>query len=131
MGLDFSHNNKLNFFNTVTMQAQDTAPSDFPCNDKFLIQSTIVPKGTKEEQVQSSDLCNIQGNIDSRNIQHILTQVQSSDLCNQVYPDEQRIQDPNSRSTMNNSRSKLRKWYIQMNNEQFRKRTSRSKFKTR
>ena len=68
-----NHNNKPIFFNTVTMQAQDTAPSDFPCNDKFLIQSTIVPKGIKEEQVQSSDLCNIQGNIDSRNIQHILT----------------------------------------------------------
>ncbi|XP_059632665.1 vesicle-associated protein 2-2-like [Cornus florida] len=36
---------------TVTMQAQHSAPSDMQCKDKFLIQGTIVPFGTSEEDV--------------------------------------------------------------------------------
>ncbi|KAJ9541093.1 hypothetical protein OSB04_027599 [Centaurea solstitialis] len=35
----------------VTMQAQNVAPMDFICKDKFLVQSTIVPPGTKEEHI--------------------------------------------------------------------------------
>ncbi|XP_009624922.1 vesicle-associated protein 2-2 isoform X2 [Nicotiana tabacum] len=39
---------------TVTMQAQRTLPSDMPCKDKFLIQSTVVPFGTNEEEITPS-----------------------------------------------------------------------------
>ncbi|GMY21208.1 vesicle-associated protein 1-2-like [Fagus crenata] len=39
---------------TVTMQAQRTAPSDMVCKDKFLIQSTIVPVGTTDEDITPS-----------------------------------------------------------------------------
>lgn len=35
----------------VTMQAQPSAPSDMKCKDKFLIQSTVVPFGTTEEDI--------------------------------------------------------------------------------
>ncbi|KAJ4969229.1 hypothetical protein NE237_015930 [Protea cynaroides] len=36
---------------TVTMQAQQETPPDMQCKDKFLIQSTIVPFGTTEEDI--------------------------------------------------------------------------------
>ncbi|KAG8370056.1 hypothetical protein BUALT_Bualt14G0077900 [Buddleja alternifolia] len=36
---------------TVTMQAQKSAPSELQCKDKFLIQSTVVPFGTTEEEI--------------------------------------------------------------------------------
>ncbi|XP_075659991.1 vesicle-associated protein 2-2 [Castanea sativa] len=39
---------------TVTMQAQRTAPLDMVCKDKFLIQSTIVPAGTIDEDITPS-----------------------------------------------------------------------------
>ncbi|XP_049385693.1 vesicle-associated protein 2-2-like [Solanum stenotomum] len=39
---------------TVTMQAQRTAPSDMQCKDKFLIQCTVVPFGTNEEEIPPS-----------------------------------------------------------------------------
>ncbi|XP_043708956.1 vesicle-associated protein 2-2-like isoform X2 [Telopea speciosissima] len=39
---------------TVTMQAQREAPPDMQCKDKFLIQSTIVPFGTTEEDIKPS-----------------------------------------------------------------------------
>ncbi|XVE62605.1 hypothetical protein DITRI_Ditri06bG0131600 [Diplodiscus trichospermus] len=38
---------------TVTMQAQREAPPDMICKDKFLIQSTVVPVGTSDEDVTS------------------------------------------------------------------------------
>lgn len=38
---------------TVTMQAQRVAPPDMQCKDKFLIQSTIVPFGSTEEDITS------------------------------------------------------------------------------
>ncbi|GAV63398.1 Motile_Sperm domain-containing protein [Cephalotus follicularis] len=38
---------------TVTMQAQRVAPPDLECKDKFLIQSTVVPFGTTEEDITS------------------------------------------------------------------------------
>jgi hypothetical protein len=40
--------------NVVTMQAQRTAPPDMACRDKFLIQSTIVPDGTTDENITPS-----------------------------------------------------------------------------
>ncbi|KAK3039032.1 hypothetical protein RJ639_027517 [Escallonia herrerae] len=36
---------------TVTMQAQRSAPADMHCKDKFLVQSTVVPFGTTEEDI--------------------------------------------------------------------------------
>ncbi|KAK1410695.1 hypothetical protein QVD17_37234 [Tagetes erecta] len=39
---------------TVTMQAQNVAPPDLICNDKFLIQSTIVPDATTENFIMST-----------------------------------------------------------------------------
>ncbi|XP_019070460.2 vesicle-associated protein 2-2 [Solanum lycopersicum] len=39
---------------TVTMQAQRAAPSDMQCKDKFLIQCTVVPFGTNEEEIPPS-----------------------------------------------------------------------------
>ncbi|XVE65682.1 hypothetical protein DITRI_Ditri08aG0019300 [Diplodiscus trichospermus] len=38
---------------TVTLQAQRVAPPDLMCKDKFLIQSTVVPFGTAEEDIAS------------------------------------------------------------------------------
>lgn len=35
------------------MQAQKSAPDDMQCKDKFLIQHTIVPYGTAEEEITS------------------------------------------------------------------------------
>lgn len=37
----------------VTMQAQRSAPADMICKDKFLIQGTVVPPGTREEDITS------------------------------------------------------------------------------
>ena len=36
------------------MQAQRTSPPDMECKDKFLIQSTIVPDGTTDENIEPS-----------------------------------------------------------------------------
>ncbi|CAN6548159.1 unnamed protein product [Malus baccata var. baccata] len=38
---------------TVTMQAQNVAPPDLLCKDKFLIQSTVIPFGTTEQEITS------------------------------------------------------------------------------
>ncbi|GLT75041.1 hypothetical protein SLA2020_467950 [Shorea laevis] len=38
----------------VTMQAQREVPADMTCKDKFLIQSTIVPVGTTDEDITAS-----------------------------------------------------------------------------
>lgn len=43
----------LHFVGAVTMQAQRAAPPDLHCKDKFLIQSTVVPVGTAEEDITS------------------------------------------------------------------------------
>lgn len=41
----------ISLFNEVTMQAQRSAPLDMHCKDKFLIQSTVAPFGTSEEDI--------------------------------------------------------------------------------
>ncbi|KAM1103849.1 hypothetical protein COP2_012617 [Malus domestica] len=38
---------------TVTMQAQRVAPPDLQCKDKFLIQCTVIPFGTTEQEITS------------------------------------------------------------------------------
>lgn len=40
--------------NVVRMQAQKLAPPDMLCKDKFLIQSTVVPADTTDEDITSS-----------------------------------------------------------------------------
>lgn len=39
------------FFDAVTMQGQKTAPPDMQLKDKFLVQATVVPFGTTEEDI--------------------------------------------------------------------------------
>lgn len=39
---------------TVTMQAQKLAPPDMVCKDKFLVQSTVVPEGTTDEDFNAN-----------------------------------------------------------------------------
>ncbi|KAL8515533.1 hypothetical protein ACS0TY_014282 [Phlomoides rotata] len=39
---------------TVTMQAQKSAPSEMHLKDKFLIQSTVIPFGTSEDEITPS-----------------------------------------------------------------------------
>lgn len=39
--------------NAVTMQAQRVAPPDLQCKDKFLIQCTVIPFGTTEQEITS------------------------------------------------------------------------------
>ncbi|CAI9271989.1 unnamed protein product [Lactuca saligna] len=64
---------------TVTMQAQNAVPSDFVCKDKFLIQSTIVPKGTKEEHITSTTFSKEEGkHIEEKRLQVILVSPPSS-----------------------------------------------------
>ncbi|XP_039045495.1 vesicle-associated protein 2-2-like [Hibiscus syriacus] len=46
---------------TVTMQAQREAPPDMICRDKFLIQSTIVPAGTTDENITSATFLKVSG----------------------------------------------------------------------
>ncbi|KAI3717164.1 hypothetical protein L1987_68587 [Smallanthus sonchifolius] len=48
---------------TVTMQAPKVAPPDMICRDKFLVQSTVVPEGTKEEDVTSNMFAKEDGKI--------------------------------------------------------------------
>ncbi|KAF5740571.1 hypothetical protein HS088_TW11G00645 [Tripterygium wilfordii] len=47
---------------TVTMQAQKVAPPDIVCKDKFLIQSTVVPDKTTEEDITASLFAKGDGN---------------------------------------------------------------------
>ncbi|KAK1439397.1 hypothetical protein QVD17_05215 [Tagetes erecta] len=48
---------------SVTMQAPKVAPPDMICRDKFLVQSTIVSEGTKEEDVTSSMFAKADGKV--------------------------------------------------------------------
>lgn len=41
----------LSLISPVTMQAQRTAPPDMQLKDKFLIQSTIAPYGSADEDI--------------------------------------------------------------------------------
>lgn len=64
---------------TVTMQAQNEVPSDFICKDKFLILSTVVPKGTKEDHIISTTFCRDDGkHVDEKKLQVILVSPPSS-----------------------------------------------------
>lgn len=58
---------------TVTMQAQKVAPPDMICRDKFLVQSTFVPEGTKEEDVTSHTFTKEDGKtVDEKRLKVVL-----------------------------------------------------------
>ncbi|KAH6769790.1 hypothetical protein C2S52_014593 [Perilla frutescens var. hirtella] len=64
---------------TVTMQAQKSVPSDMQCKDKFLIQSTVVPYGTSEEEITSSMFAReSQKYIEETKLKVVLTSAPSS-----------------------------------------------------
>lgn len=64
---------------TVTMQAQKYAPSEMLCKDKFLIQSTVVPFGTTEEEIVPSMFVRGSENyIEETKIRVVLTSAPSS-----------------------------------------------------
>uniref|UniRef100_A0A7N0UE13 MSP domain-containing protein n=1 Tax=Kalanchoe fedtschenkoi TaxID=63787 RepID=A0A7N0UE13_KALFE len=49
---------------TFTMQAQREAPAHIQCKDKFLVERTIVPYGTKEEDIASDLFSKSSGNAE-------------------------------------------------------------------
>ncbi|KAG8636627.1 vesicle-associated protein 1-2 isoform X2 [Manihot esculenta] len=58
---------------TVTMQAQKVAPPDLQCKDKFLIQSTVVPFGTTDEDITSGMFSKESGKyIDEKKLRVVL-----------------------------------------------------------
>lgn len=64
-------NDKSDF--TVIMHVQRAAPIDLQCKDKFLIQSTVVPSGTAEEDITSDMFAKDSGNhIEERKLRVIL-----------------------------------------------------------
>ncbi|XP_027332049.1 vesicle-associated protein 1-2-like isoform X2 [Abrus precatorius] len=64
---------------TVTMQAQRTAPLDMQCKDKFLIQSTVVPFGTTEDDIASDTFAKDSGKyIEEKKLRVILISPPSS-----------------------------------------------------
>ncbi|XP_042010883.1 vesicle-associated protein 2-2-like [Salvia splendens] len=70
---------KSNYDFTVTMQAQKSVPSDMQCKDKFLIQSTVVPYGTSEEEITSSMFAKqTQKYIEETKLRVVLTSAPSS-----------------------------------------------------
>ncbi|XP_057753658.1 vesicle-associated protein 1-1-like [Arachis stenosperma] len=64
---------------TVTMQAQRTEPLDMQCKDKFLIQSTIVPFGTTEDDITSDMFAKDSGKyIEEKKLRVVLISPSSS-----------------------------------------------------
>ncbi|KAI4345488.1 hypothetical protein L6164_012609 [Bauhinia variegata] len=64
---------------TVTMQAQKIAPPDLQCKDKFLIQSTVVPLGTTEDDITSGMFARDRGkHIEEKKLRVVLISPNSS-----------------------------------------------------
>lgn len=58
---------------SVTMQAPKVVPPDMICRDKFLVQGTYVPEGTKEEDVTSNMFVRDDGKVvDEKRLKVIL-----------------------------------------------------------
>ncbi|KAE9609581.1 hypothetical protein Lal_00006424 [Lupinus albus] len=73
---------------TVTMQAQKTAPPDLNCKDKFLIQCTIVPFGTTEDDITSDMFAKDSGKyIEEKKLRVVLIAPPSSPVLFQVNED--------------------------------------------
>ncbi|KAK7303161.1 hypothetical protein RJT34_14062 [Clitoria ternatea] len=71
----------------VTMQAQRTALPDLHCKDKFLIQSTVVPVGTTEDQISSDLFVKDSGrHVEEKKLRVVLLSPPSSPLNGQHSP---------------------------------------------
>ncbi|KAL3012054.1 hypothetical protein AAZX31_07G233700 [Glycine max] len=95
-------NDKCDF--TVTMQAQRMAPPDMLCKDKFLIQSTVVPFGTTEDDITSDMFSKDSGKyIEEKKLRVVLISPPSSpvllpvngdmkhDPSNEIYVQKDRV----------------------------------------
>ncbi|KAL1543152.1 vesicle-associated protein 2-2-like [Salvia divinorum] len=92
---------KSNYDFTVTMQAQKSIPSDMQCKDKFLIQSTVVPYGTSEEEITSSMFAKqSQKYIEETKLRVVLTSAPSSPVKQQATVVSQ--QEPSNEFFMRN-----------------------------
>ncbi|XP_058222561.1 vesicle-associated protein 1-2-like isoform X2 [Rhododendron vialii] len=69
---------------TVTMQAQKSAPPDMVCKDKFLVQSTVVPEGTTDEDINASMVSNDGGYIEEDKLTVILVSPPSSPVLSPI-----------------------------------------------
>ncbi|XP_076910227.1 vesicle-associated protein 3-1-like [Bidens hawaiensis] len=70
---------------TVTMQAQKVAPPDLICNDKFLIQSTIVSNGTTEDHIMCTTFAKEDGkHIEETKLKVILVSPPNSPILSSM-----------------------------------------------
>ncbi|XP_052192993.1 vesicle-associated protein 2-2 [Diospyros lotus] len=70
---------------TVTMQAQRLPPPDMICRDKFLIQSTVVPAGTADEDITSSMFSRDDGRyIDENKLRVVLVSPPNSPVLSPI-----------------------------------------------
>ncbi|XP_059652621.1 vesicle-associated protein 2-2-like isoform X2 [Cornus florida] len=70
---------------TVTMQAQRLVPPDMVCKDKFLVQTTVVPAGTTNEDITSSTFAKDDGKyIDESKLRVILVSPPDSPVVSPI-----------------------------------------------
>ncbi|KAK1423675.1 hypothetical protein QVD17_18982 [Tagetes erecta] len=82
----------------VTMQAPKVAPPDMICRDKFLVQSTIVPEGTKEEDVTSNMFAKEDGKtVDEKKLKVIFVSPPDSSDSSPINDLSELVQDNESR----------------------------------
>ncbi|KAM0067497.1 putative major sperm protein (MSP) [Helianthus debilis subsp. tardiflorus] len=83
---------------TVTMQAPKVVPPDMICRDKFLVQSTVVPEGTKEEDVTSNMFAKEDGKIvDEKRLKVIFISPPDSSESSPVNEPSKLVHDNESR----------------------------------
>lgn len=87
---------------TVTMQAQNEMPSDFISKDKFLVLSTVVPKGTKEDHIISTTFCRDDGkHVEEKKLNVVLVSPPSSPVLSPMN-EISRIRPYNAKSMESN-----------------------------
>ncbi|MBA0813257.1 hypothetical protein Gohar_027126 [Gossypium harknessii] len=70
------------------MQAQRVAPPDLICKDKFLIQSTVIPFGTAEEDITSDRFSKESGkHIEEKKLKVFLTSPSNSPVLTAINGD--------------------------------------------
>lgn len=70
---------------SVTMQAQKSAQAEMQCKDKFLVQSTVVPYGTTEEEITPTMFSKDNGTyIEETKLRVILTSAPNSPVMEPV-----------------------------------------------
>lgn len=83
---------------TVTMQAQKVAPPDMICRDKFLVQSTFVPEGTKEEDVTSHTFTKEDGKtVDEKRLKVVLIPAPDSPESSPIHETSKLVQKNDGR----------------------------------